>query len=177
MNAQRRAIRHHLTKGQSWLAALGALTILGTTAELTILGHYQEPTQILPYITLLVLAWGIRSALTNRAAKASRRVRAVGAAGILVSLVGTVLHYTANLGLARDVDPTISGLPYLWAGVHGKIPFLAPLVLAQLSLLVIGSTFVASPTETSLEPNTTVARVGSQASLGSVGMMHKKESA
>lgn len=158
MTSGRPALRHHLTKGQSWLAAVAALTVLGTTAELTILGHYQEPTQILPYVALLVLAWGIRSALTNRSPRVSRRVRVVGAAGILVSVVGAALHYNANLGLARDVDPTISGLSYLWAGVHGKIPFLAPLVLAQLSLLVIGSTFVESSQGAGLEPDTTKRR-------------------
>lgn len=151
MSSGRPALQHHLTKGQSWLGALAVLTILGTTAELTILGHYQEPTQILPYAALFVLGWGIRSALRNHSPKVSRRVRVVGAAGILVSVVGAALHYNANLGLARDVDPNISGISYLWAGVHGKIPFLAPLVLAQLSLLVIGSTFVQSPQDSTLE--------------------------
>jgi hypothetical protein len=138
----------HLTRGQYWLAAIGALSVVGTFAELTILGHYQEPTQVLPYGALIALAWGLRKALVSRHATTLRIVRMLGLASALVAALGAGLHYNANLGLARDVDPTISGLSYLWSGVHGKIPFLAPLVLAQLSLIVIAATFVRTEGDT-----------------------------
>lgn len=151
MNIRNISSHPHLTRAQYWLAAIGALSVVGTLAELTILGHYQEPTQFLPYVALLALAWALRSALTNRSQRTLRGVRWIGVGSALVAVVGSALHYNANLGLARDVDPTISGLSYLWAGIHGKIPFLAPLVLAQLSLITIAATYVRSHLDPELD--------------------------
>lgn len=100
MNMQNNKLRDHFQVGQNWLSALGVLSMLGTAAELTILGHYQEPNQILPYVSLLAVAWALRAAMKKKvSSRTIYWVRAMGIASVIVAVIGAALHYNANLGL------------------------------------------------------------------------------
>jgi hypothetical protein len=129
------------------LIVIGGLSIAGTLAELTILGHYKEPAQLIPYVVLVILAIALSRARHDLSAISARVLRGLGLVAVVAAIAGCGVHFSANLQLAREIDPSRHGVGFWWSGITGKIPFLAPLVLAQCGVLLIAATLRTSPTD------------------------------
>jgi uncharacterized membrane protein len=122
------------------LVSLG-LGILGTVAELILLGHVDSPTQWIP---LVALAAAVPVLLWHAAAPSPQTVRTVQllmAAFVLSGLVGVGLHYDGNAEFETELHPKDTGMTYLRHVVAGATPLLAPGSMVLLGLLGIAQTY------------------------------------
>jgi hypothetical protein len=131
---------------RSALAAILSVGLMGTGAELWLLEHYEETSQLLPMgaigATLLALGWNWRApGLLSR-----RTLQVVLSLLLVVGVTGVVLHVRGNAEFQREMDPSLAGSALWWKTLRAKAPpALAPGVLVQLALL--GLVYAARPSE------------------------------
>lgn len=119
-----------------WLLGIITLGLFGSTTELLLLGHYEEPTQVVPLalMGLTLVAVGVH--VRRGSAATVRLLRPLMVTLVLAGLVGIVLHFRGNMEFQLEMDPTQSGWPLVEKILHAKAPpALAPGALAQLGLL------------------------------------------
>lgn len=121
------------------LAAL-ALGVIGTGAELVLLGHVESPAQWIPVagcvLALPLLLW--HAMRPSRATVVA--VRLLMAAFIVSGAVGVGLHYDGNAEFERERNPRGAGWPFIRRTLAGATPVLAPGSMVLLG--VIGFTQV-----------------------------------
>ena len=115
--------------------------IVGLTAELLLLEHYEDVWQWTP---LALLAAGLVAAAAL-ALRPRRGVllafRAVMAVYIVGGALGAYLHLRGNAEFERESDPALTGTALLWEALRGATPALAPGSLAQLGLVGLALTY------------------------------------
>ena len=127
---------------RQFLLGLLVLEMLGTAAELILLGHFEDVWQVAPLaliaLGLVVLTWY----WFNRSANSLQALRVVMVLAIASAGIGFVLHFRANAEFQLDIDPSIRGLA-LWVKVlQAKAPpALAPGVMAHLGLIGLAYTY------------------------------------
>ena len=118
------------------MLALFTIGILGTAADLLLTGHVEDAWQLVPLVVValsaLTLLW--------HAVKPSRSTIRVHQGVMLLfiasGLVGTFLHYRANIEFELEMYPGLSGLALLWKAIQGASPpSLAPGAMIALGLL------------------------------------------
>lgn len=115
-----------------WLLLFG---IAGTTTELVLLEHYEDPWQWTP-LALLALGGVLAVALVVRPAPgALRGLRALMVAYVLAGALGVYLHLRSNVEFERELRPSIAGGELIVETLKGAIPALAPGAMAWLGLL------------------------------------------
>jgi hypothetical protein len=119
-----------------FLMAILVLGMLGTTTELLLLAHYEDPKQLIPLAllgtALFVLAW---HAVAGRAASV-RALQLMMLAFVGAGLLGVVLHYRGAMEFALETDPSLRGGKLFWKVMQAKAPpALAPGVMVQLGLV------------------------------------------
>jgi hypothetical protein len=132
----------HTARGlRRLLLLLVLLGMLGTAADLLLLEHYQDASQLVPLALITIglptagLAWagGRNAVLIFRI----WMVLFVFAGG-----VGIVLHYNGNMEFQKEIDPTQHGWPLFVAIIRAKAPpALAPAAMIQLGLLGLAFTY------------------------------------
>jgi len=132
------------------LLAVLALGLVGTSAELWLMGHHEDWKQLIPLVmmgvSLVSLAWFWR-------AKAGGSVGLFRLCMLLMVVtggVGSVLHSRANMEFQLEMDASLSGMALLTKVLHAKAPpALAPGNMALLGLLgLIGTLGVERPSGT-----------------------------
>ena len=136
-----------LLRGALLLLAGGGCVV--TAIELAAARHWNGALQLVPWaaVGLVTLALVL---VTVRPSPGKLRVaRGLGAVVVAAALYGVVMHVVANYeagpldGVYGDRWDAASGLTRVWWAATetvGPSPFLAPAVLAQLSLLVLLAT-------------------------------------
>src|SRR5512134_2375249 len=123
------------------LLGLLGLGLAGAAAELLLIGHYEDPPQVIP---LAVIALSLAS-LGHHAFSRVRGVRVFRAA--MVTLVacgfaGGVLHHRGGREFQLEVDPSLRGFELLLKVLHAKAPpALAPGNLVLFGLLGLATTY------------------------------------
>lgn len=124
------------------LLAILLLELLGTGTELFLLGHFEDPRQLIPFVLLglglVVIAWqiGHPSHASVRAMQVTMILLVIG------GLVGLVLHYRGNMEFQLEANPSLSGLELFWKVMKAKAPpALAPGAVAQLGVLGLAYTY------------------------------------
>jgi len=128
------ATTYQLQRISGWLYLLSLFMFAGTVVELVASRHYDELTQLIPFlmcglgVVTVVLAWQRPSGRMVRLARAYLWL-ALGA-----SLLGVYFHVQANIAFVTDFKPDASWPEKLRAGFEGRDPILAPgmLLLAGL---------------------------------------------
>jgi hypothetical protein len=122
---------------------LGALAIgvIGTSGELILLRHIDEPAQWIPLVALGVaipiLIWHAASP-----GPASVRVLQVLMLAFLVlGVVGVGLHYDGNVEFERELRPSERGWEFIRKTVAGATPVLAPGSMVLLGLIGLAHAF------------------------------------
>jgi hypothetical protein len=118
------------------LLALLAIGMIGTVADLLLLGHYESSWQLAPLVLnvagLVVVIWlfisdGVAAVVT---------MRALMVTFMLAGCLGILLHYNGNREFQRELDPALSGWALLAKVMRAKAPpALAPASMIQLGLL------------------------------------------
>ena len=115
--------------------------LIGTEAELLLLGHTEGAWQVSPIVliavSLVVLAW-----YGAAGSPASLRALRGGMALLLLAgIVGLWLHFASNVEWARESNPSLGGIALYRAALSGAMPVLAPGAMIQLALLGLAFTY------------------------------------
>ncbi|MGE0552772.1 MAG: hypothetical protein AB7R55_05025 [Gemmatimonadales bacterium] len=124
LEAVRRALR----------AVLG-LGLIGTGAELLLLGHSDDLAQWVPLVivplALLALLWRVASDGTGARVGFRWAMMAAVASGV----VGLWLHYRGNAQFELEMDPDLGGWTLFAEAMTGATPALAPGAMTLLGLI------------------------------------------
>jgi hypothetical protein len=124
------------------LLAIFLLGSLGALGELLLVGHFEDPWQLLP-LGLLgagLLTIGVHALTRSRVTLGAFRLVMV----LLPpsALVGLIQHYRANVEFALESHPDLRGGALLWEAVQGTAPpTLAPGLMVLLGLAGLGYTY------------------------------------
>jgi hypothetical protein len=136
------------------ILAVFVLGVVGSCAELLLLGHDEDLKQFIPLVLFAVALAGLVWIAATGARLAFLAFRATMALFIVAGLVGSWLHFQANREFQLEVDPSLSGWALLTEALQAKSPpALAPGVMVQFGLLGLAWTFRHPPLD-STEPST-----------------------
>ena len=128
------------------------LAFVGLGAELLLIGHTEEWTQVVP---LVALGLGLVGTVLV-AARASRLTvqlfRLVMSLFIIAGVVGVVLHYLGNAEFELEMRSSMAGFELIWNSLTGATPALAPGSLIPLGL--VGLIAAYRHPATNPDPNT-----------------------
>jgi hypothetical protein len=122
---------------RTMLLVILLLGLVGSLAELILLGHYEDWEQWIP-LTLLISALVLFAAYAvTRSGGVLKAIRWVSIAFVVGGITGIVLHYRGNAEFEREMVPTIRGVELVWEALRGATPALAPGTLVQLGLVAL----------------------------------------
>jgi hypothetical protein len=109
--------------------------ILGLSAELVLLEHFEGVWQAVP-LAVLALGFVAGTALGLRPGRhVLHAFRAAMVTFVVAGVAGVYLHLAGNAEFERESDPSVRGLTLFWEALRGATPSLAPGALAQLGLM------------------------------------------
>jgi hypothetical protein len=118
------------------ILGIAALGTLGMSAELLLIGHYADASQLLPLIAaavalaLMVVVWLRPRVVTLRT------LQFVMLTFLGIGVTGVTLHFEASVQHQRETDPASSGVALIRNVMDATSPpLLAPGVMVQLGLL------------------------------------------
>ena len=122
------------------LLATLVLGIVGTFAELLLLGHFDDWKQLIPLalfaIALLLLLWHA----VHAAATPLRALRLTMLAFVLSGGIGVLLHYRGNVEFELEMYPSTAGLALFEKAMTGATPTLAPGTMVVLGFVGLAYT-------------------------------------
>ena len=137
------------------LLALLLLGLIGTAAELLLLGHDEDVWQLVPLVllgaALIASVW--EAAAPSRASRGA--FRPVMLLLVICGPLGLWLHYRGNAAFELESEPGLSGLTLFREAMTGGIPALAPGAMTLFGLLglIYSARSAGSRGEESSEPN------------------------
>lgn len=124
------------------ILGLVALGTLGMTAELVLVGHYEDENQLIP---LALAAAGLMAMAAVRLAPGVAAFRAFQFVMLLYAgagIIGITLHYRANAAHLHETEPGLQGVALAKRVVtSASPPALAPGLMVQLALLGLAYTY------------------------------------
>jgi hypothetical protein len=108
------------------LLAIFLFGVLGTAAELLLLGHFEDIQQFIP---LVLIAIGVVAVVwfAKWPSPASLTVFRTTLVLFAVSgLLGIYFHYSGNVEFEREREESLGGLRLFWEAMTGATPALAP---------------------------------------------------
>ncbi len=125
-----------------FLLAIFLLGVAGISAELWLMGHYEDFYQQIPLV-LCVLSLAAVAAVRLRPGRGTVTLfRVVMAVFILSGVIGAILHFQVNLEFQLEMDPGLQGASLYRKAILAKTPpALAPGAMIQLGLIGLAYTF------------------------------------
>lgn len=121
--------------------AILTIGLVGTGAELGLLGHTEDVWQWTP-IALIVLALGVQLWLVVLPGRYGvLALRMVMIAFLAAGALGLVLHFTGNAEFELEMYPSLTGFELFREAISGATPTLAPGAMLHLGLLGLLYTF------------------------------------
>ena len=122
---------------------LASLTvgIIGTTAELILLGHVDSAAQWIPVVALAAAVPLLLWHTARPGPLTVRLIQLLMCAYIVFGVVGVGLHYDGNVEFERELHPKDRGLTFLRHAIAGATPVLAPGSMMLLGLIGIAHTY------------------------------------
>jgi len=120
------------------------LGIVGTTADLLLLAHYEDTAQLIPLgllaVALLIVAWH-----TMRPGGRSRRaLQMTMGLFVVAGIAGVGLHFAGSAEFQREIDPSLGWRQMALKAVRAKAPpTLAPGAMIMLGL--VGLIYTLNP--------------------------------
>lgn len=115
-----------------WVLLVG---MVGTAADLTLLGHTEDRLQWIPLIALGVGVGAVFMTLVTPTLRAVRGLAVVMAGFIATSLAGLYFHFRGNVEFELEMYPSMSGTELIWESLTGATPALAPGSMALLGMI------------------------------------------
>lgn len=124
------------------ILAVFLLGVLGSSAELLLLGHDEDLKQFIPLVLFAAALGGLVWIAATGARVAFLAFRVTTVLFIAGGVLGSWLHFQANREFQLEVDPSLAGWALLTEALQAKSPpALAPGVMVQLGLLGLAWTF------------------------------------
>jgi hypothetical protein len=132
----------HVEALRGWILAVLALGLAGTVVELILLGHYEQPMQLVPVALIVLSAASLLWNVVSRDATSLNALMIIMALCVLASFVGVVAHFYGSAEFQLELDPSIGGWDLLVKVLQAKAPpLLAPGMMMQLGLLGLAYVF------------------------------------
>ncbi len=120
---------------RSLLLVIFLLGVLGAGSELILLGHYEEPWQLVPLgmigLSLAVLV--VR--LFRNDARVLRIFQVCMLLFVAAGILGVYLHYQSNVEFELEMNPAAAGWELIRESLSGAMPALAPGTMVHLGLI------------------------------------------
>jgi hypothetical protein len=125
-----------------WVLAVLLIGLLGTLVELVLLGHFEEPIQLVP-VVLLVAGGGVLVWHARRPSAVSRMSVVVAMSLFVLSgFLGFVAHFSGSAEFQLEMNPTMGTWELVGRVLQVKAPpLLAPGMMIQLGLLGLAYRF------------------------------------
>jgi hypothetical protein len=108
------------------LLAIFFFGILGTAAELLLLGHFEDIQQFIPLVLIAIAVVAVVW-FAKRPSPASLTLFRTTLVLFAVSgLLGVYFHYSGNVEFEMEREESLSGLRLFWEAMTGATPALAP---------------------------------------------------
>jgi hypothetical protein len=125
-----------------WILAVLALGLVGTVTELLLLGHYEQPLQLVPVlliaIAIVVLVWHVM----QRNAASLHSLQIVMALFVLAGFAGVVAHFLGSAEFQIELNPSMGTWELVEKVLRAKAPpVLAPGMMLQFGLLGLAYAF------------------------------------
>lgn len=121
-----------------WLA--GSMCI-GTTVELFLTKHYEDPLQLIPFVLCGVGLIAVVAALRRPQRARLLALRGVMSLLLLGSLLGIYEHLVNNFAFELDMRPSAVWSDVWFQALRGAAPLLAPGILAVAAVVAIAATY------------------------------------
>jgi hypothetical protein len=119
-----------------FVLGLFVIGILGTGADLLLTGHFEDWWQLTPLIVVALSALTLIGHAFRPSRSTIRAHQGVMMLFILSGVIGTFLHYRANIEFELEMYPGMAGTELLWKAIQGASPpSLAPGAMIALGLL------------------------------------------
>jgi hypothetical protein len=116
--------------------------IVGTEAELLLIGHYENVTQRIPLGLLLLAFTALCWHLAKPRPASVRALQATMVLFIVGGAIGMLFHYQGAKEFQLEVDPSLRGVALFWKVMRAKAPpALAPAALIGLGVLGLAYAF------------------------------------
>lgn len=119
------------------------LGMTGLLAELLLLAHYEDATQLIP---LALLAIGLVAVLVNLMVQrpwTNALLQLSMALFVAAGLLGMFLHYQGSREFQLEMDPAMGGMDLLWHVLRAKSPpTLSPGTMVQMGILGLGYAYL-----------------------------------
>ena len=143
MNGTSRPLEHPSARAlRAAILALFFFSAAVLLAELFLLEHTETTAQLVPIIATAASVPVLIGAWLRPGRGTLLLTRVFMLALVVVGLVGTYLHYQANVEFELEMHPDRGGWLLFWDALHGAMPALAPGLMAQLGLLGLAFTFM-----------------------------------
>ena len=116
--------------------------IVGTGAELLLLGHFESTAQFVP---LVLLATGLTAFGWHLAAPGPASVRALQVTMLLFIVsggIGAGLHFDGNVEFELEMYPSMDGWELVGKTLTGATPVLAPGAMVLLGLVGLAHSYL-----------------------------------
>ena len=114
----------------------------GVATELIFQQHFEDPSQLIPLALIAVALATVVWYLIRGGAGTIRVLQVTMVFFIAAGLLGTYLHFGANVEFQREVEPSLGGMALFWKAMAAKTPpALAPGSMAQLGLIGLAYTY------------------------------------
>ena len=131
-----------------FLLALSGALCVGTIVELSLIGHWEDLPQFLPFI-LCTLGLGVVVAMLLRPqARTIRVLRWIMGITFAGSLFGVFEHIEHNFSFALEIQPNATVGQIFFDALGGANPLLAPGMLAVAAMLAMAATYYHPSMET-----------------------------
>lgn len=128
--------RQTLATMRRLLLALLCLACIGTTTELWMMGHHEDPWQWAPLAVMVACAGCAMWVMATWAIPAVRTLRVLMVVLMLTGATGAFMHYRANMEFQLEMDPSLGGFELMGKILHAKAPpSLAPGNMALIGLI------------------------------------------
>ena len=136
------------------VAALVTFGLLGISAELLLIDHFESLGQQLPLAVLPVAAVLLTPIALGFEPRSAATLRAVLAIVVVAGLAGVALHLYESWAFQAEIDPSLGSAQRAWAALRAQSPpSLAPGQIALLGLLGLAASGPAGkPTVFNKEP-------------------------
>jgi hypothetical protein len=119
-----------------FLLAILLLGMLGTEADLLLIGHDEDIPQLIPLVGIAVAVAVVVWHIVDRRAASVRALQLTMLLLVGAGVAGVVLHLRGSMEFQLETDASLGGWQLFWKAIRAKSPpALAPGVMAQLGLL------------------------------------------
>ena len=125
-----------------FLLAIFLLGVTGISAELLLMGHYEDFYQQIPLALSALSLAAVGAVLVKPGRATVNLLRTIMAFFILSGVVGALLHFQVNMEFQLEMDPSLQGVNLYRKAILAKTPLaLAPGAMIQLGLIGLAYTF------------------------------------